>query len=213
MKEFIKKASRPDEIKSVLLEALGRERVFTVWQRKGDNTLAFNVKARLESIDDKGNYRFVCQGETPEIQMGDVFFAIEDSSVLFKTPQVELKGAKLIVPAPQEASYRERRRHKRKYFKFSDHKDVELIFKELIDPESGEPLPVKSKVLDVSASGACFLVSKETLGRINPDEFMTLKSLSDVVLGSTKAKIMNARRYKGRKLNQEELYAIGVMFC
>ena len=118
--------------------------------------------------------------------------------------QAELLKTKFGKAIAEEAKYKERRRHDRKRFKAKEFKQIELNFNED---------KVVSNVLDISESGICFIVTKETLEKLNKDEDFLINAISsDLGFDIEKGRIMNARKYKGGTLSKGEFYALGVMF-
>lgn len=206
----IKHTKRVIEIRSVLMGALTEGKSFLIWQRDQDNKIAFQFKAKLDSINAEGVMVFNIVHQLDLDPNKDTFFAIDDSTVVFKTSGVKLELGKLIAPLPEEAKYKERRRHPRKRFKLKDFKQVELNFNFKDEDETDS---IISNVLDISESGICFIITKETLAKIDAQENFLINAISsDLGFDVEKGKIMNARKYKGGTLSKGEFYALGVMF-
>lgn len=200
----INSTKRVIEIRSVLMGALTEGKSFLIWQRNDQNEISFQIKANLDSIDSEGMMRFTLSKDIPLSCDRETFFAIDDSTVVFKTNGAKFEREILVTPLPEEAKYKERRRHDRKRFKSKDYKQVELNLNQD---------KVLSNVLDISESGICFLVTKETLSKLNLEEDFLINAISsDLGFDVEKGKIMNARRYKGGTLSKGEFYALGVMF-
>jgi hypothetical protein len=208
---IIREAKSSEEIKSLLMTALTEELTFTMWQRKDSVNISYQAKAKLLEVATQGIMSFSLSEQTGEISGDEFFFALEDTSILFKSIKIKMKENALVVALPTEAKYKERRRHERVRYKIHERKDVEILFPRRVQNDE-EKYTVNSQLIDVSESGACFLVSKETLQKINTDLIFAMKSLTNLKLGGERAKIMNARRYKGATLSQGEFYALGVMF-
>lgn len=208
---IIREAKSTEEIRSLLLMALTDELIFTSWQRNGEGSLNFKAKAQLEEITAQGLLTFNLSEVSGDLKAEEIFFALEDTSILFKSSKLKLQDNKIMVSLPSEAKYKERRRHERVRFKIHERKDIEVLFPKRIQNDE-DRYKVNSQLIDISESGACFLVSKETLQKINIDLIFSIKSLTNLKIGGEKAKVMNARRYKGPTLSQGEFYALGVMF-
>lgn len=209
----IREAKTIDEIKSLLLSAMTEETNFTIWQRETKtNEVIFQAKGKLTELSNQGLLAFSINDMTGAINGAELFFALEDSSVFFKSIKLKLTETGLLVAIPTEAKYKERRRHERTKFKIQERKDIEILFPKKVQEQSEEKILVNSQLIDLSESGACFIVSKETLQKINIDLTFYIRSLTNVKLGGQKAKVMNARKYKGPTLSQGEFYALGVMF-
>lgn len=200
----INSTKRVLEIRSVLMSALSDARSFRIWQRNDNNEISFQIKAKLESIDADGTMSFSLSNDFPLAVGKETFFAIEDSTAVFKTTDARFDGEKLLSSLPEEAKYRERRQHDRKKFKTKDHIQIELNF----DEDT-----ILSNVIDISDSGICFLVTQETLKKLSALENFLINAISsDLGFDIEKGKIMNARKYKGGTLLKGEFYALGVMF-
>jgi hypothetical protein len=208
---IIREAKSTEEIKSLLMTALTEELTFTIWQRKNSVDVSYQAKGKLLELNTQGIMSFSITDPTGEITDNEFFFALEDTSILFKSIKLRMKDDVIVVALPTEAKYKERRRHERVRFKIHERKDVEILFPRRVQNDE-DKYTVNSQLIDVSESGACFLVSKETLQKINTDLIFVINSLTNLKLGGQKAKIMNARKYKGPTLSQGEFYALGVMF-
>jgi len=198
------------EIRSVLISAITESKTFIIWQRNENGEISFQIKGTLASIDEKGTMEFNLSEGVDELRDSETFFAVEDSTVVFKVNKIIQEENKIFTQIPEEAKYKERRRHDRKRFKLKDYKEVELEFQ---FEDLGEETQVLSKVLNISESGICVLISEETLSRINAKEHFVISAISsDLGFESEKGKIMNARKYKGGTLTSGDFYALGVMF-
>jgi len=209
----IRHAEEEKEIKSVLIDTISSQIEYIIWQRDKRDSIRFQVKAFLEEIDETGKMKFCYKNEIPEIQEGEIYFAINNCQAVFKTEYSSSTGSELVVELPKEAKYKERRRHTRKRYKHKEHKQVEVEFTFKDDQEIEFDPIVISQVLDVSESGVCFIVSLETFSHINTGEVFNVKSLCKTLgFKVEKGMIMNARLYKGNSFSQGEFYALGVMF-
>ena len=198
------------EIRSVLISAITESKTFIIWQRNESGEISFQIKGTLVSIDEKETMEFNLSEGVDELRDSETFFAVEDSTVVFKVNKIIQEENKIFTQIPEEAKYKERRRHDRKRFKLKDYKEVELEFQ---FEDLGEETQVLSKVLNISESGICVLISEETLSRINAKEHFVISAISsDLGFESEKGKIMNARKYKGGTLTSGDFYALGVMF-
>ena len=198
------------EIRSILVSSITDNKKFVIWQRSENGEILFQVKGHLVSISDESEMEFSITEEVPPFTNTETFFAVEDTTVVFKASEITIEGNNIITQIPEEAKYKERRRHDRKKFKLKDYKEVELEFKFEAFVEDTQVL---SKVINVSESGICVLISKETLEKINASEDFLINAISsDLGFKNEKGKIMNARKYKGGTLTSGEFYAIGVMF-
>ena len=131
-KDLTKRADDPDEIKSILLFAMTQEKQFTMWQRDENRDLLFSIPSKLISIEVDGSLRFELFGSDVKHLTGkEIFFAVDDSTAVFKTNHLAIQGNVIVVKLPQEARYRDRRKHPRRYYRPKDHKDLEAILNSL----------------------------------------------------------------------------------
>jgi hypothetical protein len=204
MKKMILKESESDpETKSILLEAKDSQKSFVIWQWVQSGEFSFKASGKmLEIAADGGLELSVLSVEMGTLSMDETFFATDDNSTIFKSSTLKLRG-KIISQKPSSARYRDRRKHARIVFKGNKLKDVEVRFGDEI---------IKSKLVDISEGGACFLVSKSTLKHIEINSTILLKSLTSFKIDSSRAKVVNARNYNSPTLKHEEFYAIGVVF-
>ena len=209
----INETKRPEEIQSILADALEKFKKFMVWQRDEDGHVIFQVQAELSRIHKNGVYQFDLNSEiqiTPDLP---VYFAVMDSSLVFKTGNVENAKRVLLLNTPEEVKYKERRKHQRKTFKYaSDKKHVEVQFSPL-DKNLSEDPKFQSEILDISEGGMCIIMTEDAFEKLDQSIPLELKSLnSDIRLGSEYAQVMNCRPYKGTSINKGKILAIGLMF-
>lgn len=212
MLKGLKRSTREEEIRSVLNDLVDRKQEFIVWSRTPDQEIIFSVKAELIGLDSNGDYLFGLLEKVPDSVDGVIYFAVKDSSIIFKADRVKIKKNIFFVSSPEEAHYKERREFKRERFKLRDHKELELIIPRPCDDPDPEPFVILSKLVDVSEGGVGFIVSKASLDKMGDLEVFEVKSLSDVPFPSTRIKVMSSRKMRGRKLNQEELFVVGACF-
>lgn len=198
------------EIRSLLLSAIFEAKIFLIWQRTEDNNIQFQIEGKLDSIDEQGQMTFNLN-ESVEFDLEkDVFFAMTDSTLVFKIKVLKYNEKQIFTNLPEEAKYKERRKDKRKKYKIKDYKQVELLF---IFKEGVKGDNVLSSVIDISKSGICLLVTKETLNQIETEKELVITSISsDLGFKLEKGKIMNARKYIGVTMAKGEFYALGIMF-
>ena len=89
------------EIRSILEDAYSSGKNFLVWQRDAIGNVTFQVKASINSINEEGEIKFHLSEEVRAHQGIDTYFAVEDSTIIFKTDQIVPDGSllfKLIKP-------------------------------------------------------------------------------------------------------------------
>lgn len=208
----IVETSRPEEIRSIMKDALENNKEFMIWQRDKNNHILFQVTARLIQVHKGDIYQFNLSKEIHVRQDLPVFFAVVDSTLVFKTGKVQSAKNLLLLNTPDEVKYKERRKYPRKSFKYQDKKHVEVQYSPKDEGQNEIP-KFQSEIVDISEGGICIVVTKEAYEKLDTTKPLSLKSLSsDIQLGSEFAQIMNSRPYKGPTLSRGNILAIGLMF-
>jgi hypothetical protein len=207
---LVNHATSAIEIRSVLIDAMNNNKQFVIWQRNNDGEITFKVNAKLISVSEKSVMKFEFSGKISLARNVQTFFAVEETTLVFKVPKIAIHGDVIFAALPSEAKYAERRRHKRTQFSLKDSKQVKVSFNYKEDENSDW---VITTVMDISESGICLLVPKETFSKINTSENFDISAISDDLgFEDHQGKIMNARVFKQDNEIQKDFYAIGVMF-
>lgn len=211
---MIKHAINKSEILSVIDSTLAVENHFTIWQRGENEELVFQLKGTLLSVSDSGLLIFKLSEKDYNLNQSEIFFAADKASVVYKSRQYAKEGDFLHCELPDEIKYMERRRHRRTKMKKNEFKQVEILCH--LKPEysnKGVNKKLMSRFIDISESGACFYLTKESLDMMDLESKIYLTSLSqDIKLELEIAMIVNVRKVKPMTMSLEEMYAVGVMF-
>lgn len=211
---MIKHAVHENEIISVISSTLKVENHFTIWQRDKVGNLLFQIKGTLISLSRDGHLSFKLDQSNIDCLNFDIYFAAEKASVVYKCKKINIEDDYLHCNIPAEVKYMERRKHKRRKMKKKELKEVEVLCKlkpEFADKEARKKLI--SRFIDISDSGACFYLTKESIDMIDIEDKIYLTSLChDIKLDQEKAVVVNIRKVKRMTMSLEEMYAVGVMF-
>jgi c-di-GMP-binding flagellar brake protein YcgR len=190
------------------MSAIAEDKNFMIWQRDAAGEISFQVKGKLISVNDDNEMEFSLVEDIACLKKTETFFAVEDTTVVFKSNKVQVDGSRVLTQIPDEAKYKERRRHDRKKFKLKDYIEVSLDFR-----LEGDETEILSKVIDISDSGICIIISKEILCKLKTKENFLINAMSESLgFKSEVGKIMNVRKYKRGANTGGEFYALGVMF-
>ena len=199
------------EIQSLFEETIDNGLSLMVWQRHEDNSISFQAHARLLDISENGVLKYFFYDCKGEVTQTEVFFASMDSTILFKTTDFKYSQNTMLLTVPMEVKRKERRTSQRVKIKVHELRYIEIsIFAK--NQKELNALTVNCQLIDLSDTGACLLVSKETFQKIDTELPFSIKSLTTLEIAGNKAKVMNSRKYKGPTLSQGEFYALGIMF-
>lgn len=199
------------EIQSLFVETIENGLSLMVWQRRDDNSISFQAHARLLEISENGVLKYFLYDCKGDVSKAEVFFASMDSTILFKTKDFEYANNTMLLTIPFEVKRKERRTSQRVKIKVHELRYIEInIFAK--NQRELNALTVNCQLIDLSDTGACLLVSKETFQKIDTNLAFTIKSLTTLEIAGNKARVMNSRKYKGPTLSQGEFYALGIMF-
>ena len=135
----------------------------------------------------------------------DVFFYVEEENFIFKTKMAITQKSCMTLQIPREVRLKEFRVHEREYFTLEDKKFIEVTFSLKDDFNQ---IKVRCSMINISRTGACFIISKETLTKIDFSINISLKFPNE----SHNAIIRNTRLFMKQTMIHDELFAIGVEF-
>lgn len=203
------------EICSILNSTLRLQNAFTIWQRDDTGNLLFEVEGtllELEGKEDKILFQ-IPSGIQVEPKL-PLFFVVKSNHIVFKVFRISQLGSILDTSLPDSLKYRERRKHRRTKIKRNEIKEVEVTFKlKEVGEDECQFAKVISRLENMSDGGACFTISKDTLGKMDLGASIEIRSLArDISLASDKGHVVNTRQCKGMTLSHEEMYAVGIAF-
>lgn len=200
-------------IHDLLAEAGGRGCSFIMWQQYGNSRKVYEVA--LESFA-KNEIAFAVN-KSSLAKMGEIkkdkpiYFHVKDMDIIFKKDQFNFYATKLRSTPPNELQVYEKRRNRRFYYKYQDHKNI--TFESVSMKSEGVPEFTLSCVLvDISTSGAGMVINKSSKDRLYEGVELHLINLTDQKLPEpflVRAKYIE--RYS--KLDDNELFKVGLEFA
>lgn len=200
-------------IQDLLNAAKERGCKFIMWQQYGSNRKVYNVSldflAKNEVAFSVDKNSLAKTGAVNPDQ--PVYFHVKDMDIIFKKAQYNYFGAKLKSTPPNELQVYEKRRGRRFYYKYQDHKNI--TFESAARREDGSPEFTLSCVLvDISTSGAGMAVSRKGKDRMHEGMELNLMNLTDQKLPepfSTRVKYIQRYSFK----DDPDLYKVGLEFA
>ncbi|MDD4976860.1 MAG: hypothetical protein PHY93_21075 [Bacteriovorax sp.] len=199
--------NRPEIVKT-LASRLTAECSLTVWQKKADGSRNLMEKMIFHALfPDEGVFTLKVNKEnSAHIDPSkEIYFLLEEHDFIFKTKMAMDQKEFMTLQIPREVRLKEFRIHERKYFTLEEKKFVEVVFSV---KNADHEITLSCPLVNISESGACIVVSKETISNIDFSADVLLKLSADF----QSAVIRNARIFIKKNLNNDELYAIGVQF-
>jgi hypothetical protein len=198
-------------ILSNLETALEKQVKFTVWQQINNNRVTFDgeftqiskqlckIKISLKSINyDRFNpdKPFLCH--------------IPGLDIILKKDKYSKVGQFIEFSLPSDIQIYEKRRNKRYYYQYQDHKNI--TFQSVtLDNSTGRPdFTFSSVLIDISVAGAGMAVGKDMINRIQIGSIFHLTNLTDQKLPEPfKVKVVYIEDYKS---TENGLYKVGIIF-
>lgn len=206
------------EIFKVLKKKLEESAVFSIWQKDKEEKRTFLASLPLHTCSiEEANFSVILDRElsiTFDSDL-DTYFLIDGQDFVFRTTVSIDQSSDLYIvnfSLPREVRMAELRNHPRTTFSLEEKKIAEASF-----PNKSSKLDnivSTCPIINISAGGVCLLITKETLCQIDFDQIVEIKGLDFFLKGIKKAraKIRNARVYSSKKLNTDEMYALGLQF-
>jgi hypothetical protein len=201
--------------KSLILENLEivfeKQVKFTVWQQINDNRVTFDgefsqiskqickIKLSTKSINyDRFNPEkpFLCH--------------IPGLDIILKKEKYSKVGPFLEFTVPSAIQVYEKRRNKRYYYQYQDHKNI--TFQSIAqDNHTSKPdITFSSVLIDISVAGAGVAVGKDIIDKVQIGDIFYLVNLTDQKLPEPfKIKIVYIEAYKS---SENDLYKVGITF-
>ena len=198
---------RPEIVKS-LEQNLKIGSKLLVWQKNDDGSRRFLQNMSFCALyPEEGIFTLkVIEGNEQDVDpKKEIFFYVEEENFIFKTKMAIVQKSIMTLQIPREVRLKEFRVHERQYFTLEDKKFVDVTFS--LKEEYGQII-VTCPMINISQSGTCIIISKETLAKIDFSININLKFPNE----GQKAVIRNARLFMKRTLIHDELFAVGVEF-
>ncbi len=208
-----------DEIVKLVKKKFEAENVMTIWQKdpKTDKRL-FKCDVKFYSLHPHDGIFSIAIDEeqrkyfNPELE---TYFLLKVQDFAFKT-KISLSQAKdksiISFQLPFDVRLKELRIHPRVYLANDEKRLVSARFES--KNQKDKNVDVTCPIYNISKSGICIIISKETLSTIKLNEEIKLEGLSffDSLENEVKAIVRNARVFTKKGITSDEYYALGLEF-
>jgi hypothetical protein len=208
-----------DEIIKLVQKKFELENSMTIWQKNPKTQeRSFKCDVKFYSLDPhEGTFSIAITKEqrqnfNPKLE---TYFLLNVQDFVFKTKIAitQPSECRLInFQIPHNVRLKEFRVHPRVYLESEEKRFVSAKF----ENKSGEArsIDVTCPIYNISKSGICIIVSKETLSSIKLNEIIELEGLSffDSMSNEVKAIVKNARVFRKKEIIADESYALGLEF-
>lgn len=210
-------ATNRDEIIKLVQKKFEASAYVSVWQKDPNSEKrTFLCEAKFSSID---TYEGIFMVEFDSSQMKtfnkqlETYFLFEAQGLVFKTrpsPYMDIKDAIVAFSFPQSVKLKELRVHPRIYFSDEEKRTVSVRFN---DKNSAGTIAVFCPIYNISKSGICIIVTKETLSNAKLNESIEIQGLSffEELSDELRAVVKNARIFK-KGFATDDSYALGLEF-
>ncbi|MAZ49591.1 MAG: hypothetical protein CME65_13605 [Halobacteriovoraceae bacterium] len=202
------KTYQKDLIQTYLGLIYENETEFTLWQQIGQERRTYPVKI-IEMTKTHTKLKIL---RLPNNDLFDdkksIFCHIPGLDIIFKKDSFTRIGQYVDFPHPSEVQIYEKRRTRRYYYLYQDHKNITYHSLEM---PNGEPLWMHSSVLvDISTSGAGMVVAKNSIKDLKTGQHLFLINLTDQKLPEPfKMEIIYIEEYNDKETG---LYKVGLKF-
>lgn len=218
MEEYRISKSR-DEIVKLVRKKFKAENVMTIWQKDPvSQRRLFNCKVKFYSLDQhEGTFSIAIDEEqrnffNPNLE---TYFLLEIQDFVFKTKISVVQPIDQTIinfQIPFDVRLKELRLHPRVYIDSEERRFVSASF----TGKAGETVSVEvaCPIYNISKTGICIIISKETLSSIKLNGSIELEGLSffDSLSNEMKAIVRNARVHSKKGHLTDEFYALGLEF-
>jgi DNA-directed RNA polymerase subunit H (RpoH/RPB5) len=188
-----------------------------VWQQTGSTRKQFNAtylqynrqKSIIEISKKSLNTELELNPEKP------IYAHIAGPDLIFKKEKYDYFNGRIEFTAPAEIQLYEKRKYERFRYQYQDHKDItfESEKQKVINQESQETEPVyvfSSVLLDISISGASFVINKNQYDQMNKGDHIFLNNVTDQQLPEPfKTTVRYIQPYGAR---EDLLFKVGIEF-
>lgn len=218
MQEYRISKSR-EEIIKLVQKKFEYENMMTIWQKDtATDSRIFKCDVKFSSLNPYDGVFTIAIDEELKLNFNpklDTYFLLKVQDFVFKTKtSLTQKSEKnsLSFQIPRDVRLKELRIHPRVYINPEEKRFVSAKF----ESKAGESLTidVSCPIINISKSGICIIVSKETLSGIKLNECISLEGLSffETLPNGIKAVVKNARVHTKKGMENDELYALGLEF-
>lgn len=213
-------SNKREEIIRIVQKKFETGSIVTIWQKTpGSEERSFKCEAKFTSID---IYEGIFTVNIDQNQVNffnrnlETYFLFEDQGFVFKTKTslyANTKDSSVPFAFPLSVKLKELRIHPRTYFANEDKRVVCVKFEN--KNKNGPPyVDVSCPIYNISKSGICIIVTKETLSNIELSGKIELEGLSffESLSNELKAVVKNARIHSKKGITTDDSYALGLEF-
>lgn len=193
--------------------------MMTIWQKAPDSgERIFKCDVKFASLDAFEGVFTVDLSEEEKEHFNpklETYFLLKVQDFVFKTKTSNIHVSKpnsLCFQIPHDVRLKELRIEPRVYLNSEEKRFVSARF----ESKNGEStvVDVACPIYNISKSGICIIVSKETLSEIKLNESISLEGLSffDSLANEMKAIVKNARIHTKKGMTTDDHYALGLEF-
>lgn len=208
-----------DEIVKIIREKFEAENLMTIWQKDHKTgERVFKCEVQFHSLNHlDGHFSVVIDEENKKNFKNDLdtYFLLKFQDFVFKTKLATAQpknGHSIHFQIPYDVRLKELRVHPRIYLTSAEKRYVSVTFTS--KEKEAKSLCVACPIYNISKSGICIIISKETLSSIKLNEEICLEGLSffESLSNEKKAMVRNARVYSKKEFSSDEFYALGLEF-
>ena len=208
-----------EEIVKLVQKKFEAETTMTIWQKDpATQKRTFKCEVKFASINIYEGVFSVAIEDIDKAHFNtnlETYFLLQVQDFVFKTKSSIVhvgKNGTLTFQIPHDVRLKELRVHPRIYLDQDEKRFVSVKFTSK-DPKQMH-LSVACPVYNISKTGICIIVSKETLSSVKLNETIELEGLSffDSLKNEMKAIVRNARVHAKNGFVKDDFYALGLEF-
>lgn len=208
-----------EEIVKLVQKKFEAETTMTIWQKDPKTQeRTFKCEVKFSSIDIFEGVFSIAIKDIDKAHFNthlETYFLLQVQDFVFKTRTSIVhagKNGSLTFQIPHDVRLKELRLHPRVYI---DQEQKRFVAAKFNSKDSDEAhVSVACPIYNISKTGICIIVSKETLSSVKLNEAIALEGLSffESLGNEMKAVIKNARVHTKRGFGKDEYYALGLEF-
>lgn len=208
-----------EEIVKLVQKKFEAETTMTIWQKDPiTQNRTFKCEVKFASINIYEGIFSIAIEDIDKAHFNtnlETYFLLQVQDFVFKTKTSVVHAGKngtLTFQIPHDVRLKELRIHPRIYLDQDEKRFVAAKFSSK-DPKK-EFLSVACPIYNISKTGICIIVSKETLSSVKLNETIVLEGLSffESLDNELKAIIRNARVHAKKGYAKDDYYALGLEF-
>jgi hypothetical protein len=208
-----------EEIVKLVQKKFEAETTMTIWQKDPKTQeRTFKCEVKFSSLDVFEGVFSIAISDIDKAHFNshfETYFLLQVQDFVFKTRTSIVhagKNGSLTFQIPHDVRLKELRLHPRVYIDQGEKRFVAAKFNSKDQDETH--VSVACPIYNISKTGICIIVSKETLSSVKLNEAIALEGLSffESLGNEMKAVIKNARVHSKRGFGKDEYYALGLEF-